>query len=93
MEANTESNDHLSNIGMNTVMRTLYNDGNADFSKITQWSEDFAVAMTNRFRTNYMSASFTGNNGTALTTATQDLGFSKEIQGLAWQTTECVAMY
>jgi hypothetical protein len=90
---NTESNDQLSNIGMNTVIRTLYNDGNADFLNITQWFEDFAVAMTNRFRTNYMSASFTGNNGTALTTVTQDLGFSKEIQGLTWQTTECVAMY
>jgi hypothetical protein len=90
---NTESNGQLSNLGLDTVMRTLYNDGNANFLNITRWFEEFAVAMTNRFRTNYMSASFTGNNGTALTTATQDLGFSKEIQGLAWQTTECVAMY
>jgi hypothetical protein len=91
--SNIKSNGQLSNIGMDTVIRTFYNDGNANFLNITQWFEDFAVAMTNRFRTNYMSVAFAGNNGTALKTVAQDLGFSREIQGLAWRTTECVAMY
>lgn len=90
---NSDDRSQLSTIGMNTVTRTFYNNGNANYSNITRWFDEIAVAITNRFRTGYMSAASMSNNGTGLISIIQDPGFSCDIQGLAWQTAGCVSMH
>jgi hypothetical protein len=83
----------MTDIGMKTVISTLYNKGNPNYANISRWFEDFSAAMTNRMRTGYMATAADGNNGTALKIFGHDPGFSGEIQGLAWQTTACVSMH
>lgn len=70
-------------ISLEATIRTLYNDGNTDFTRTTQWFDSFANSMTNRFRSEYGSAT-QGLRG--------ELPLDV-VHGLAWQTTVCIAMH
>jgi hypothetical protein len=44
-EAHNTTRSQMTDIGMNTVIRTFYNNGNANYANISRWFEDFADGM------------------------------------------------
>ncbi|CAO2651917.1 Nn.00g002000.m01.CDS01 [Neocucurbitaria sp. VM-36] len=84
-----ESLTRLANHGVKSVLLTLYNDGNPEFSIVLRFFNSFADAMTNRFRFQYGAAYHNGSR--PIPGIDEDLP-PGEIQGVAWQSTVCVSM-
>jgi hypothetical protein len=81
----------LQGLGTETVLRALYgksysslSNQTTGLSNVTEWFDQFADALTRRFRSDYGSAR--ERNGMEVILPID------EIQGLAWQTTACVSM-
>jgi hypothetical protein len=79
----------LANLGADSVLKQLYSDGYVDYANITRWFDGFADAMTNRFRFEYGAAD--SNQTKRLQFQDPDLPLGV-VDGVAWQSTICVAM-
>jgi hypothetical protein len=75
---------YTADLGATTVLETLYSNGYTSYSNVTKWFDKFAGTMTNRYRSDYGTATFNDSRMVEL-----PLG---ENQGRAWQNTTCVSM-
>jgi hypothetical protein len=75
---------YAAELGAKTVLEALYSNGNSSFANVTKWFDKFADTMTNRYRSDYGTATFNESR-------TVDLPLDVN-QGIAWQSTTCVSM-
>ncbi|RII12526.1 hypothetical protein CUC08_Gglean004643 [Alternaria sp. MG1] len=89
----------LTDLGAGAVLRTLFNNGAMHFDNVNDWFNSFTNAMTSRFRFEYGTNPFNDTIRSALLSDRGlDPSLSKDLpsglaQGLAWQTTTCIAMH
>ena len=72
---------YVADLGVGTVLRTLFNNGNVSCSNVTRWFDSFTNVMTNRFRFEYGASDFNASN------TNLPLG---EVHGMAWETKVCI---
>ncbi|KAK8848894.1 hypothetical protein PGQ11_015374 [Apiospora arundinis] len=91
---------NFEDVGVEGILRALYNNGDTSFSIVTGWFDAFSDAMTNRFRFQYGAAAHNpsapfnsdyASNETVVGSTLNKL-VPGNVQGVAWQTTVCVSM-